>query len=454
MQINKDYESTINLRDLLFHILYRWRSILIVAIICSLALFAYQYFTIKATHDEGKQTKEERQLQLDIQNYQDELESNRGKIRFYTQLLQKQNNYRDKSIYIQLNPQSMWIATNNYLVITDQSVIDALPQGYTHDPADDILAAYTAPLSGADDDKLKAAFGTEETEYISELVDTLTDAIQNTITVTVKGPTKESVQNGMALLNSQIESLAKGKAQEIKPHKLSLVSESVFLGADLDLPKKQEDLAKSIDEGQKYLKEARQKLDELENRTMAKEAGKGFKKMAATGFILGVLLMVGFYILSYLFNNRLKHGSILTDHYNLSIFGEFNKNKSLHNGKGLDKLIAKWEVGEKIVDDDIIYSKITSLIEEQGESKELLLLSTLLEEKLLSVQNELSVRLPRKTILIKGAFLLNRDAVAEATKADAVVLVEEKNTSCLKDIDSMAETLIIGKVNVIGAIIL
>ncbi len=105
MQLNKNRVIEINLKDLFFHILYRWRSILIAAIIGAVVLCGYQYFSIKKVHDAGKVTKEERQYQLNLQKYHDDLENNQNIIRVNTKLLQGQNNYRKESIYFQLDSQ-------------------------------------------------------------------------------------------------------------------------------------------------------------------------------------------------------------------------------------------------------------------------------------------------------------------------------------------------------------
>jgi hypothetical protein len=50
--------------------------------------------------------------------------------------------------------------------------------------------------------------------------------------------------------------------------------------------------------------------------------------------------------------------------------------------------------------------------------------------------------------------LHHSDSIEDAAKADAVILVEEKHVSRLKDTDRMAETLMISGANVIGCIVI
>lgn len=455
MQINREYEPEISLKDAFFHVLYRWRSILLFALICAIALGAYQYFTVKSTHDAGKLTKDEREFRLELQNYRENLQQTRTKINTLTARLEGQRKYQAKSVYINLDAQNVWTAQNKFLVKVDQSVMDALPAGSTIDPADSILPAYAAALSKEPDEQtLKDAFNTEDAEYAQELISIKTDLSDNSVTVQVSGSTKENAEKGLELVCQTIRDLSAGKAQEINKHELIDLGRTVSLGADEILNQKQIDLNKAMADDQKALQEARKTQDDLEAKKEPTEPGNHVKKMAAIGFIVGAFLLAGLYLFGYVLNGQLKDNGTLTEQYGLPVFGEFSKNGSLHHGRTLDKLIAKLEMGHQTSNPETIYDRIASLIEEQGEDKILLLLSTLPEEKLRPVREALAFRLAGKAIETTGSFQENGEAVAEAAKADTVVLVEEKGVSRQKDIDSMAEALIISKANVIGAIVL
>ncbi len=454
MQLNRNQTIEINLKDLFFHILYRWRSILIAALIGALVLCGYQYWSIKKVHDEGKLTKEERQYQIDLQNYKEDLESTQSTIRVNTQLLQGQNAYRNESIYIQLDAQSVWTASNKYLVKVDQSVLDKLPQGSTLDPADSILSAYTSPLSEAMEEELKEAFGTEKPEYISELVATEISTGENTVTVFVKAASKETAQAGMALLDAKMKALSTGKAQEIGAHELVIVSSETALKADKDLAEKQEALAKSIMENQTALQEARQKLDKLEAVGEPKEPGWHLIRMAVTGMILGIFLPASLYAVLYVLRGKLHNGRVISMRYKLPVFGALATSGSQHANKGLDKLLAKWELGKMAADDETIYDNIAALIAEKQGTGKVQFVSTLPAEKLQKTKEAFVKRLPDRTIDVQGDFNHHSEGIMEAANADAVIIAEEKDVSRLKDMDRMAETLIIAEANVIGAIVL
>lgn len=454
MQLNKNQVVEVNLKDLFFHLLYRWRSILIAALIAALALCGYQYLSVKKTHDAGKLTKDERQYQTELQNYKEDLENAQNTISINTKLLEGQNTYRKDSIYFQLDAQGVWIAINKYLVKVDPSVLEKLPQGSTIDPADSILSVYTAPLSEATDEELMEAFGTDKPQYISELVSTDVNATENTVTVIVRASTKEDAQAGINLLDTKIQAISAGKAQEIDLHKLTLITSDISLRADDSLAKIQENLAKSVKENQEALQEARQRLDRLEDTGEPKAPGEHLVKMAVIGFILGVILLCIAYAISYALKGKLNNARDLTDRYHLSIFGEITSASYLHSGKGLDKAISKWELGKKALEPEMVYDSIVALIAEKQEAPKILIVSTLPAEKLKALEEAITKRIPEKEITVQADILRNSEVIALASKADAVIIAEEKRVSSIKDIDRMAESLIISGANVIGAIIL
>ena len=461
MQLNKNQVVEINLKDLFFHLLYRWRSFLIAALIGAIALCGYQYLSAKIIHDQGKLTKEERQYQINLQQYNEGLESNRNTIRVYTKVLQEQNDYLNNSIYIQLSPQNLWVASSKYLVKPEQETTVGLSQNSVIDPADSILPLYSSPLSQVtDNEKLKEAFGTEKTEYINELVIVNTDVTDNTITLYVLGESRDTVLSGLALLDEQMEAIASSKANTVAPHQLIKVTESISHGLDkeiaekVDLAQQQENLAKNIKDIQETLQEARQKLDSLETKGGPQEPGMHLLKNIVIGAMIGVAILAVLYTIFYALKGRLRNSHDLTQRYKLPIFGEFSATERHRIGKGLDKLISRWEYGGRSNENETVLNHIAALIAEKRDNQKFLIVSTLASERITDISIALAERIPEKTIDVQTDINHNSEAVTKASKADAVIIAEEKGVSHLKDMDQMVEALLISEANVIGAIIL
>ena len=144
MRINRDYEQEINIRDMFFDLAYRWRSILAAALIGAVALGVFQYTYLAVIHGQGKITKEERQFQIDLQNYQDSMRNAQSSIRDYTKLISEQNEYLAESIYMSLDTQKEWFSSKTYYIRMDPSALEALPANSMEDPADYAAAVYVS----------------------------------------------------------------------------------------------------------------------------------------------------------------------------------------------------------------------------------------------------------------------------------------------------------------------
>ena len=455
MQVNPEYESEINLKDLFFHVLYRWRSILLVALVFAVALGGFKFISLKSSQDKTQLSKEE---QLEFQADTISLTSYQSQVESLTRMLEDQSRYQTESIYFRLDSQSVWVASAKFLVKVDPSILASLPQGSSLDPADNILGAYVYPLASSGEDELMAAFGTGNPAYAAELVTITTDPATNAIDLSVKGSTRENAERGLAYVQEKLIALTED-AQKIDPHTLILIGRNTVQTTDNDLVKVQRDLYKSIIDNQTSLEAAQQKVSELEESGKV-EAGlstrailKQALKWAIIGFVIGAFLLAGLYLVLFVLRGTLSGGDDLSVQYHLPVLGEFEKSASIHGGKGLDKLLAKMEgVGKEPA--SVLYDRIAALISQKSEIKTLTLLSTLPAEKLADLRKELSSRLPVLTVESEGDYLRNGEAISKAAASDAIVLVEERDVSKNKAIDSMIKALLISKANVLGAVVI
>jgi len=457
MEIRNDseYEVELNLKDMLFHVLYRWRSILLVALVCALVLGGHQFISLRSSQNKAQLSEEE---QVSLLTDEVNLTSYKSQVESLTKQLEDLSKYQAESVYFRLDSQSVWTASAKFLVKVDPSVLAALPQGTALDPADNILGAYVFPLASSGEDELMAAFGTENPAYAAELMIITPDPATNAIDITVKGNTRESAEKGLSFVQEKIVALTES-AQKIDPHTLILIGQSTVQGADADLAKAQQAVYKSIEDNQKLLATAQQKVTELEESSnvetgiSTKALLKRVLKRAIIGFLIGAFLMAGLYLVRFVLQGTLSGGNDLTGLYGVPILGEFDRSASIHSGRGLDKILQKFELKNR-TEDSAVYARIASLIAEKEGMKNLLLLTTLPGEKIASLQKELSSRLPELSLKAVDQFQQNQDAISNASDADAVLLVEKKNVSKNKAIDSMAKALALSKANVLGAVVL
>ena len=446
MQLNKEYESEINLKDLFFHVLYRWRSILLVALIGAVLFGGYKYLSMnkaaksmQVSQQEALPSEEEIALNLEIEKKAKQVADLEA--------------YLSESVYINLNPQGIWTGSCKYLVKAEPSA-----SGGPIDPADTILPVYSYPMSGASEDELKEVFDTDKHEHIDELVRTEINTVENSITVTVKGASVDSVQKVLEFIQTRMEAI-KTKAQNINLHSLVHVGNEIVLLTEVKeqtdtLPNRRSYLASALSQYRSELQALRERAEIRRTHGQSVIKKSDIIKFALIGFAIGAFVMACFYAFHYALGGRVVNSSEISEKYNLPILEESVRSSSIHNNRGLDKLLAKWEVGKNKTDTEKMYNNISALIAEQQEAKDVLLVSTLKTDKLKTIKEALATRIDDKTIEAKGNFLTDSEAITEAAKAAAVILVEQKDTSRIKDIERMAESLMISQANVIGAIVL
>lgn len=456
MQINKNYETELDLRDLFFHLCYRWRSILIAALIGAIALGAFQYLQVTLIHREGKQTKEEKQFEIDLQDYEDSVDNAKTNIQTYKKLIKEKQDYLKESVYMKLDSQEEWVAYKRFYIKMDQAVIEALPQIVQEDPADYVAAMYTSTLkSGLDAEEMETLLGTSKKEYIDELVSVWSDSAANTVTVQVIGASEELVTTQLDYFVNRLTDYCQSLAQAAGTHTLTLVSGDCLSWTDSGLSSKQDEISKQIMGWQENLKEQREELNELEEEEAPKAPGLHLLRFAVFGFILGAFLLAVIYVAKYILGGRIYSGRELSERYNLPLYGEYDRSRARRSGKGLDKLFEMWEFKNVAVDDKAITDGICTLLREKFSGRRVLLTGTCPQEKLdafsAKLQNELANAC---AISAQGGLPVDSRAIAAARDADAVILVEEKYASRNADIVRAAEMLQIGGADVKGCVIL
>lgn len=455
MQINKNFEQEIDLKDLFFDLVYHWRSILVAALIGAVLLGVFQYIKIEATHRAGEQTAEEKQYEIDLQDYKDSVKNTRLNIKTYNQLMKEKNDYLDQSVYMQLDSQNEWVAYKRFFIKMDQAVLDALPESAQEDPADYVAAVYASTLkTGLDDEEMEELLGTGKIEYINELVGVWSDNGSNTVTVQVIGKDTETVEKQLAYFVDRLQTYCAPKAQEIGAHTLTPVSEDTYSRTDADLSAKQDAINQQLVEWQEALKEQREALNELEAKDEPTPPGTHIKKFAAIGFILGAFLLAGIYAVKYVMGGKLHTARELSKRFGLPVFGEYAKSRARKPGKGLDKLFEKWEFKHVNTDAEALSSSIATLIGEKFAGKRVLLTGTISQAALDNLRNRLLAASNPVDLNVQAHFLDNPAAISAAGSADAVVLVEEKYASAMKDIEREAEMLMISSANVGGCIVI
>lgn len=446
-------EIEIDLKDLIFHILYRWRSILIVAIAAVLLMSGWQYYSIEKAHRAGELTQEEKQYELDLESYRASLDKANADIATYTELIRAQKEYRDQSLLYKLNPTEIYQAQRRYYVKVDQSVLDALPQGSPFDPTDYVLSVYGTVINrDYEDQELEEVFGSSNRSYISEIAPVQVSNEGNSISITVNAVSREKAQQGADWLGKQMEALRE-EAQTVEPHTLTMISKGSSVTQNMSLRDSKNALSKSIDNYQTVLEEAKKKQNELIRKKEPSKPGVHLLRNTVIGGILGFFLMAAWYAALYVLRGRLNSGRDLTSQYGVPVFGELNKSRARHPGKGLDRLIERAEFGKHPDSGETILENAAVLTGEHRGEGALVLTGTVGAETLEKVRAALAKNGEAGEILVSPHVTRESEAIESVHRADAVLWVEEKYVSARGDIRRAAELLSLSEKPVIGAIV-
>lgn len=461
MRERKNGELLIDLKDLFYHLLYRWRSILLVALAGAVILCANQYLSVKKVHDKGELTREEKQHEADVQEYNLALKDAQNKVESYAQLIRAGNEYRSESILRKLNLNNVWTAEQKYIVRVDQGENDTPSGGGTVDPADSVVSVYSAAMGvDANETELKEAFGTTSLGYASEVVVIVPSTADNTVTVQVMGDTEEEAEKRMAYVDKRITQLKEGQAQEICKHELITVEgntkQGVYKpigdGIALSQQMREDDIQQA-----EYMEELKSYQSTLIRLTEQGEPGKPglhLPRMAVIGAMLGGLLMLFIYSIKYVAQNRLRLAGMLPAEYGVPVYGDFASSRARRPGKGIDKLIEKREFRNSQTDPEIIYGNACAMMS-RTEGGKILLVSSLPEEEIRPVTEELCQRLKGKAAIETGVdFVNNSDAIEKTREYDTVILIEKKHRTGVRQLNRMAEILNIEGVKASGVIVL
>ena len=463
MRMNKNYEAELNLKDLLFHILYKWRIVLLIGFIVA-GIFGFrEYWGFEKYHRNGELSPVEIQYEADVKANNQAIERAKLDAAGYEDIIQSLARYRDTSVIMNLDPTDVWTAEKTYYLNIDNQSVDA---GSAGNWGNKILTVLSEAISeDADKEMLMEIFGTDDWKDINEVTSISVSRVMNTISVVGCGSTEEEAIRRKEFADGYFQA-ANEKLQKTVDYSLEVISENTGRKAFLttkgpdgvkvekDLAAAQNAVSDSIRTNQNQQKGYLNTLKDLQSKSFVKPVPET-KSQAIFGFALGAALVILFYTVVYLFNGKLKTIREMQKRYEVAILGIFSHSRAWWKGKGLDGILERLEFGKKTNMENELDS-IASLISEEKDGLRILLTGTLEKKEMNQVYEGLIPRLKEKGIelVIQAEYLHNSDAVEASREMDSVILVEERYKSKIRDLNRMAEMITIKDANVIGTILI
>ncbi len=458
MQYSKhdDYEVGINIVDVATYIAYHWRKILITAFICAAVFCVYRSIMI-IIPDKNNGISEvqriERDYELATRDYFRDISASEDTIRVGRARIDEINRYLDKSVLMKIDWLNEWSGTKRYQVKLADAVLNTAILSETYNPMQYVQSAYSVRFKvNLVESEMQELLGVSERQFIDEVVGLRLDVNAGTMTIWACGASEDYVKKAINYFSDRLE---KSYTEVLSIVEHSLVpseTETIYL-YNKELYDKRAALEKEIKAIESMIIETETGINNNLDEGKPKPDGKGRVGFAIIGFFAGAFIVCGRYVFKYFIGGRLHSADEISLRYNLPIYGEIIKSLAKTPGKGIDGIIDRIRL-KKAIPEETVYDSIAILIKESA-YKNLLLAGTIAQDALNQVAEQLKKRLDSDLqLFVRAEILYDPDAITEAKRVQAVVLVEKKELSETADIERMAELLSISGANVVGAVVL
>ncbi len=465
---NEAYEPTIDLKDLLFHLLYRWRSILLGGIVLCLLLGGYRAvknLTAPAAETETQEEYEKKvkEYQLALEKYELDQKIYQQNIDTYEKWLDQQNLYMEKSVLMHTDPYNKPVATRVFYVELDKNELEKFQYGenLSIDPADYLIRAYTMNFDDSLWKSLETLTGVDPT-YLSELCAWGADYGTNTFSITVTYSDLKTAEKMADEIAGQVEAKHQNLGRDVAQHNLTLINETADYALDTWLASTQKDNADKVNTYTQYILDNRNYMENAEKPEEPEKAEaekvsvmNGLVKFLVLGFAGGIFLMACFYGLKYLLTGVLRNGREIREQYGYQLLGVYSKSEKKGFLPFVDRLLERMEgTANKIPEETVSQCIAANIINLAGEKKNLLLTGTISPGKLERVAKSVSSELKDVQLQVMADMNRSPETLRQLAQCDGIVLVEERNVSKNSAVQVEQELIEAVKVPVIGYVLL
>ena len=446
MEMNNEYNQEIDLKDLMFAILRRWRTVLSVAVVLAVLLGGMKGFKALHTAKDTKAQQEKMEdYQRELDSYTTAKESGEREIENINDDIQAQQTYMDESVLMNMSPYDVCEATADLFIKTDYQIMPGMVY-QNADYTDSILQAYQSALTSAALQENAAKTASLEPQYLKELVSVSRGSVAdgnatnstgytrftNLLTITVRYSDKEKAQEILNNILDNVTAMQEQIAGTIGPHSVSIVNQTVGSMVDVDLAKQQKAARDQITDLQKSLSDKEAALKELKE-PQASSLGmraviKTGVKYAILGGILGVFAVAFCVSALFVMSDKVYAAKDIRRRYGLDLLGTVVVDGK-KNG-GIDAWLARLEGRKVCADSEQNGALLAANMQNYAGDRKKLLVTGLVEESQLKQVVEMVQKQLKGYELAIGANMLEcAETLKKLPECEGVVLVEQSGVS-------------------------
>lgn len=463
-QYNNMYydEDEVDLKELLIWVLRRWRGIILCALIFAILGGAFKGITgLAKLHDaeymeSQRKTVEEDQEQYDTQKelYETQLKNLENEIRTL-------NDYREKSIYMNIDPFNEYHETVTYYISTDYQIMPGMDYQNLN-PTTSILNAYIRRVQDFNiyGGTLNLIDNAITVSDIKELVQVQQDNTNSMFTVTIVGPDEKIPQILMDTVRKTVEDSKKDIEQSIGKHNVNEVMANSGYTVDTVLSDNKIRFEDNMTKLHDALVKKQKAIDDLKEPSGEVLSKKGVVKQAVKfglmGLIGGGFISTLWVCAIFLLSDRMPGESELKEKYGIRIIGRYRREEKKGSFSFVDRWIGGLE-GIRKVDYDrecVIQLAAANLEGIVPKGSSIAVIGAIDKEQLHMLCDRLKKYVGEYAILEAGNITEESEALRKLIAIDGVVFVESVDNTKRSEFLRALETVQEQKKEVYGLILI
>lgn len=472
----KKIEREINLIDLFWEILSKWR-----VIIFSIVLFAIILGGLGSIKNYSRMAQSQKVLKTDdIELDQDAYEKVEVFLE-YRELLYNQQEYNKKSPLMQLSTSGFYYGTANYYVDNYYQV--EYPIISKKDNVGSIIENYKTSLISSEFCARLAEISGLEPSYCSEMLK-LNDGNENScFQVAVYADNEEECMKILEEVEKTISNAKSGVEENFGEHKVILTSSECIYTSDENIRTMQVNnvndtnnminniatLKKALTEEELLYIEAYDREIKISKEEVKTQMDTSTSLMSiinikyiVLGGGFGAAVIVIYIIFIYLISNRVRITDDFESCINIKLLGKVRVETESKEGRKIfgfaDKKINKIRYNKKFIKETQIFNLTVANIKNMAQKfglSQIYLTSSLNEFEQQEVVKALTLELKIFNIeIVAGdSILLNAVALEEAAKIGCVILIEKAGESRYQDIENAAGICACKEIELLGVVL-
>lgn len=431
MNQNEEYIE-INLKDILFHILYHWKIIIAVAVTAALLLGSFQAVR---ENQAAMSTDNGSDHWLEYQRYQEQLTLCEDRIASTQDKIDTLQDYMDHAVLMKADYRNVYIAKATYYIDSDYKIMPEV--NYQNPDKTYTLTWYYKNF--LEDYSVYQEIGEKvgiEAKYLMDLV-SIWISNSNTLFITASHPNEDYSQQIMEALQEKLYEVHNHLDSTIGKHTLTLMLNTCGVYVDETLKDRQQSVYDEMISYQDTLIDQKAELESLEEEGApeAPNALKAFLKWFVLGGIAGGALMVFCMAVPPLLSIRVYFPDALSSRYNLPVLGSI-----VHNSKKID-VITRWlrkqegRLNQNSKENDQFLA--ANLKNHCADAREILLCNDISISESALVADTLHTYLPEISLSAAGSITNDANALLLLPQCDTVIIVVTGKKSRNKDISKM-----------------